>query len=305
MNTSSQAKDGVMEKAKEMQTEWLQAVHAICSANQKELEQCKLLHDQHILASGEPGESTEGAELARTTLRALDVQLSLDRIPALYGNGRVVDVRTGQAVGFRAVLVKQPASVVEDGSDEDASGQDKDEESDFELQLEAERCDEAEEEIALEQHLLDTGASVLALPAMSAVKPTKLLANGATRMWSANSMLKSVVEMRAPLMDWYGQPHSPDNVLCRDTDWSEAQHISGLGQYTVDTQKFLEGETYPTKPAEWLLGDELVQLYDGDSPFKCLNMQDASKSCEGVRHGNAWPDCDKLQSKHSCWCIEE
>lgn len=79
-------------------------------------------------------------------------------------------------------------------------------------------------------------------------------------------------------MDWYGQPHSPDNILCRDTDWSEAQHISGLGQYTVDTQKFIEGETYPTKPAEWLLGDELVQLYAGDSPFTYLNMQDASKS---------------------------
>jgi len=63
----------------------------------------------------------------------------------------------------------RPTSVVENGSDEDTSGQDEDEESDFELQLEAERCDEAEEEIALEQHLLDTGAStsVLALPASS------------------------------------------------------------------------------------------------------------------------------------------
>lgn len=35
-----------------------------------------------------------------------------------------------------------------------------------------------------------------------------------------------------------------------------------MGQYMVDVQKFLEGEKYPTMPADWLLGDNLASMYD-------------------------------------------
>lgn len=269
-HSSSQSQDALKTKATELLAHWGQAV-AACAKGQL-LEE----HNRRLdAADAGVGDAAAAEDVCGSLVEDLSLTHAANQPNQAQQlrlqNQVIINANTGQRYQLHLVgedLMESANEVAENSefgySESEAEGVEGSGDLGF------------QDEPNFEQAVTANKEQVLALPPTSGGKVVKLVSAGSTRMASAFKMLKTEVQMRKAIRDTLEVVDA--QLLCPDTDWKEAAQICGLGAHLVDAQMRLQSESISTKPADWLLGNQIVESLQGRAAIPAIDLADSNKT---------------------------